>query len=144
MMRHEADIRREVEGRIRRRGLLLLHLLLWAVISLSLFLYSRIQWVPAGWIASAAMTMAIWLLIVGLHGFWVGYVEVRDRAVRSAIERERQFYLLRDHYEKSKRSEEHARSDERERVTADSFRMTDDGELIDYPDKQRVKVDYER
>jgi hypothetical protein len=70
-----------------------------------------------------------------LHTAYVLYVELRERLIRSAIERERQFYLLRDNYEKQKRSEA---PDDNSRL-----RLTDDGELIDYPPR-KVKADYER
>ena len=54
-----------------------------------------------------------------------------NKEVRSAIERERQFYLLQDAYEKRKRDEALPR-------------LSEDGELIDFPEERAEERDYAR
>jgi hypothetical protein len=124
-MRSEAEIRREIEGRLRRRGLLLLHGALWAIITFSLYAYARYQGVPVGWGTSATFFMGLWALIVGLHAFWLIYAELRDRLVRQAVERERQLYLAGYFHEKRKRSAASPRLPDED----DSLEDT----LIDFP-----------
>src|SRR5664279_3117144 len=87
--------------------------------------------------------MLAWLGLVGLHTLRVLYVELREWLVRRAVERERQFYVLQDAYEKRKHGESFSRAAD------DTFpRSTDDGELIDFPVSQdqheEVKAKYER
>lgn len=136
-MRSEAEIRREVETRLRRRGLLLLNGGLWtgAVLFLALLMPRGVYGSLTGLIM---IGMLAWTLALGLHAFRVVYVELRERLVNSAIERERQFYLLRENYEKQKRFEE------RDRADAAFVHLSDDGELVDAPDARKVKASYER
>jgi hypothetical protein len=138
MMRSEAEIRREVETRLLRRGLLLLNGGLWAA---AVFILSIVM--PRGTLGTTltgllTVGMLAWTLVLLLHAFRVVYVELRERLVNSAIERERQFYLLRENYEKQKRSEE------RERADSAFVHLSDDGELVDAPDARKVKASYER
>jgi hypothetical protein len=126
-MRSETEIRREIEARLRRRGFLLLHGALWAIITFSLYAYSRYQGVPVGWTTSAVFFMGLWAFIVGLHTFWVGYVELRDRLVRQAVERERRYYPMGDAYAKPKRREAPPR-------------LSDDGDLVDFPDAEDRRI----
>lgn len=136
-MRSEAEIRREVETRLRRRGLLLLNGVLWVV---AVAVVYRITLVSSFGSLSGLVIIALfmWMLALGLHAFRVVYVELRERLVNSAIERERQFYLLRENYEKQKRFEE------RERADTAFVHLSDDGELVDAPDARKVKARYER
>jgi hypothetical protein len=131
-MRSEAEIRREIEGRLRRRAFLLLHGALWAIITFSLFIYARnwgippgMESMPVGWTTSAAFFMGLWACIVGLHAFWVIYVELRERLVWQAIERERRYYDLGDSYAKPKRREIPPRQSDDESIE-DAF--------VDFPD----------
>ena len=136
-MRSEAEIRHEVETRLRRWVRLLLHGGLWAVGAVIVYritLFSSFGSLT-GLIVFA---MFVWTVLLVLHVLRTIYNELRERMVRGAIERERQFYLLRDHYEKRKRSED------RERGEAARLHIADDGELIDYPQEEKVKADYER
>lgn len=137
-MRSDIEIRREVETRLRRRGLLLLNGALWAGAVLASYLYVERYSLANALSSYLFFFMLAWTFVLGLHFLRLLYVELRERMVRSAIERERQFYLLRDHFEKQKRSETRKRED------AASLRLLDDGELVDYPDERKVKVDYER
>jgi hypothetical protein len=92
-----------------------------------------------GWTTSAAFFMGLWACLVGLHAFWVIYVELRERLVRKAIERERRYYQIGDSFQKPKRR-------------AAAPRLRDDGELVDYPaseaddleDEVEVRVKRER
>ena len=137
-MRSDIEIRREVETRLRRRGLLVLNGILWGASGLMSYFYVEMNGLATALSSYLFFFMLAWTFILGLHVLRVVYVELRERMVRSAIERERQFYLLRDHHEKQKRSEA------RERENAASLRLLDDGELVDYPDEHKMKADYER
>ena len=137
--RTEAEIRSEVTSRLRRLSLLLLDGGLWlaAVLILSQLMPGR----SFGTTLNGLITISMlgWTIIVVLHIIRVAYIEMRERLVRSAIERERQFYLLRENYEKRKRTEERNYDDS-------LLRISDDGELVDYPQqntKEKVKADYE-
>jgi hypothetical protein len=133
-MRSDIEIRREVETRLRRRGLLVLNGGLGALVVLFLYQYTTYRSLGEPLATLVILFMLGWFFLGVIHATAVLYIEMRDRLVRSAIERERQFYLLRDHYEKQKRSREDAAR----------LRRLDDGELVDYPDERKVKVDYER
>lgn len=131
-MRTESEIRKQVELRFRRWALLLLNGGAWIVIGAGLYLYSRYVGVPVGWLDSVVLVLMLWGGLVGLHLMRTVYVELREWLVRRAIERERAFYRMRDTYEKRKHSEALPN-------------LTEDGELIDYPDWQdaEVKAKYE-
>lgn len=132
-MRSEAEIRREVESRLKRRGLVLLHGALWVIITTSLYLYARVQNTPVGWSTSAVFFMGLWACLIGLHAFTVIYVELRERLVRKAIERERKHYQIGDTY-----------YGKRKRVDDPPLLLEDDGEiveddLVDFPEPVRRK-----
>ena len=142
-MRSEAEIRSEVETRLRRRLMLFLHGALWVVGAAIVYRVTRFS--SFGSLTGMVMLLLLaWTGMLGLHVLRVGYVELRERLVRGAIERERQFYLLRDNYEKRKRSEERGRSEEHEREESTVVHLSDDGELVDAPDERKVKAGYER
>jgi len=134
-MRSEAEIRREVETRLRRRSMLVLHGVLWVVAAVVVY---RITLFSSFGSLSGLIIFAMfmWTLLLGLHLLRTVYHELRERLVRNAVERERQFYLLRDHYEKQKRSEQ--------REEFGVVHLSDDGELVDAPDERKVKASYER
>jgi hypothetical protein len=119
-MRSEAEIRHEIEKRFNRWVFLFVNGGLWVVVGVGLYLYSRYQSVPAGWIDSAILFLMLWGLLVGLHFLRTVYIEKRDWLVRRAIEHERKAYLLSNTYEKHKRDNAFSR-------------LRDDGELIDFP-----------
>ena len=129
-MRSDWEIRREVEMRLRRRGLLILDGGLWLLVGFGLFEFTQYRSLPFSepWPTLIIVFMLIWLVLVGLHGAGVAYVEVREWMVKRAIEREREFYVLQNAYEKRKHNEPSSRSvDEARRLAAD------DGELITFP-----------
>jgi hypothetical protein len=131
-MRSEAEIRREIESRLRRRGLLIVHGAIWAAVTTSLYLYARVQGVPVGWTNSAVFFMSLWAFIVGLHAFYVIYVELRERLVRKAIERERKYYQMGDaYYGKRKRFEALPPLEDDEDDSEDA--------LVDFPEEVRRK-----
>lgn len=122
-MRSEADIRREVEGRLRRRGLFVLNAVLWAGTA-------ALLWITAAYVSFGGFAgLVIWLMIawagvVGLHFLRTVYVELREWLVRRAINNERRTYVMRDEYDIEKPK----------RASVSRLEMTDDGELIDFPE----------
>jgi hypothetical protein len=135
--RTDAEIRSEVTNRLKRRSLLLLNGGLGVLAVFLLYQFTRFRSFGEPWATLILFFMLGWFVLVILHTAAVVYVELRERLVRSAIERERQFYLLRDNYEKQKRTEirEHD-------YGASRLGISDDGELIDYPETQKVKAGY--
>jgi hypothetical protein len=121
MMRTEAEIRREVEVHLRRRGLLLVDAGLWIVAVFILWEIMPVSSFGTTLNSLLAIFMLGWTAVVGLHVLRTIYVELRELLARRAIEREHQMYLLRDAYEKRKHDEAVAH-------------LTDDGELIDFAD----------
>lgn len=138
-MRSDGEIRREVETRLKRRGLLLLNGGLGVLAVFLLYQFTRFRSFGEPWATLILLFMLGWFVLGILHTAAVVYVELRERLVRSAVERERQFYLLRDNYEKQKRAEIRERDYE-----ASDLRIADDGELVDYPSypQQKVKAGY--
>ena len=134
-MRSDAEIRSEVETRLKRRGLLVVNGGLYLLSGLFFYFYIRTNGFFNALGSYLFFFMLAWTGILLLHILRVAFVEMRERLVRSAIERERQFYLLRDNFEKQKRSEGHDYDDSRLRIA------DDDGELVDYPAAQKVKAD---
>lgn len=132
MMRSEAEIRRQVDGRFRRWAALTFNGGLWAAVALGLYFYSERASFPPDLVAPVIAFMVIWAAVVGLHFLYSLYTETRESVVQKAIEREREFYLLRADYEKRKRDDAPAR-------------LSDDGELVDFADWQdkEVKAKYE-
>ena len=135
--RTEAKIRSEVPNRLKRRGLLLLNGGLGVLAVFLLYQFTRFSSFGEPWSTLILLFMLGWFVLGILHTAAVAYVELRERLVRSALERERQFYLLRDNYEKQKRAEIRERD-----LDASYLRIADDGELIDYPETQKVKDGY--
>lgn len=120
-MRSEAEIRRQVETRLKRRGLLFLDGGLWLAV---VFILSKIMpYSSFGTTLNSllAVFMFLWTGIIGLHFLRTVYVELREWLVRRAIERERQFFQMRDAHEKRKRDDALPR-------------LSDDGELFDFPE----------
>jgi hypothetical protein len=120
-MRTEFEIRREVESRLRRRGLLVVNGGLWLM---AVFILSQIMpYSSFGTTLNGLLVLFMlgWTAALGLHTPWTIYVELREWLVRRAIDREREFYRMRDTYEKRKHSEALSH-------------LTDDGELIDFPE----------
>lgn len=126
-MRTEFEIRREVERRLRRRGLFVLNGGLWLMV---VFILAQI--VPYASFGTTLRGLLVlfmlgWTGVVGLHFLRTVYVELREWLVARAIERERAFYQMRDIYEKRKYDEIPPR-------------LMNDGELIDFPDWQDAEV----
>lgn len=136
--RSEAEIRSDVERRLKRRGLLLLNAGLGVLAVFLLYQFTRFRSFGEPWATLILLFMLGWFVLGILHTAAVLYIELRERLVRSAIERERQFYLLRDNYEKQKRAEIRERDFDTSRLG-----ISDDGELIDYPETQKVKAGYD-
>lgn len=125
---------RAVNGRWRRRFLFLAHAIVYGVAALqtvdavvqnySFFnpqtnlneTYSYTQYTQLG----GTFAGQVWLALLALHLVYAVFAELRDRAVRREVERERQWRL--------REWQERAATDEQERAA----RLTDDGELIDY------------
>jgi len=103
-MRSEGEIRREVEGRLRRWGLLILNGILW--VGAAKLLYGYSEYGNFGRFSGAVVLfMLVWAALVGLHVLRTLYVEGKEWLVKRAIAREREFYRLQSVYEKRKRGE---------------------------------------
>ncbi len=141
MMRSEGEIRREVEGRLRRWGLLALNLILWA--GAAKLLYGFAQYSSFGrFDGLIVLAMVAWAALVGLHALRTFYVEGREWLVRREITREREFYVLQNAYEKRKRDDSASLPDDpRFSLPAEDgeypvvrFRQEpEDGVLVDFP-----------
>ena len=138
-MRSEDEIRREVEGRLRRRGLLIVDGGLWLLVGFGLFEYTQYRSVPFSepWPTVLIFFMLFWGALLGLHTLAVLYIEVREWMVRRAIEREREFYALQNAYEKRKRDDSASRS-----MDEAPPRIAEDGELITFPYDEIEENDY--
>jgi hypothetical protein len=112
-MRSEADIRKQVEKRLRRWAFLLLHVILWAGVAKGLAYLTSVR--TDGWSQTLLLGMALWASLIGLHVLRTLYVEAREFLVRQAIEREYGRYESPGSYEKPKRLE-----------------ISDDGELVSW------------
>ena len=115
-MRSEAEIRKAVETRLRRWGLLALNGILWVGALKLIFGYSQFNDFQGTLADVVAGMMVIWLALFGLHALRTFYVELREYLVRRAIERE---HRLHTDYEKPKRLE-----------------LGEDGELVEYLDHE--------
>lgn len=138
-MRSEVDIRREVEAHLRRRGLFLLDGGLWAAAVVFLWQFTRYSGFGTTLSGLIVLFMLGWTAALGLHFLRTVYVEVREWLVRRAIQREREFYVLQDAYEKRKRDFTPARLENRSDARLGNSRdftdarLENDGELIDFP-----------
>lgn len=122
-MRSEAEIRKQINVRFRRWAALAFNGGLWAAVAMGLYFYSERANFSPDLVAPVIAFMVIWAAVVGLHFLYSLYTETRESLVQKAIEREREFYLLRADYEKRKRDEALPE-------------LADDGELIDFADWQ--------
>lgn len=111
-MRSEAEIRKQVETRLRRWSLLALNGILWIGVAKLLFVYSQTHSFYGSQSDIIALVMLGWVALVGLHTLRTIYVELREYLVRRAIRQEHERYA-----DKPKR---------------DETRLTDDGELVDF------------
>jgi hypothetical protein len=139
-MRSEAEIRRQVETRLRRWGLLALNGILW--IGAAKLLYGFAQYSSFGRFDGLIVLLMVgWAVLLGLHALRTFYVEGRERLVQWAIKREHQVYGWQPLDEKPKRAESASRPAE-SRVSL----QADDGELVDFPFSQEadVKAKHER
>ncbi len=129
-MRSEAEIRRQVETRLRRWGLLIANGVLWTTVSGTLYVVSNnmgISEAPRSWLFAFVLA---WLGLVVLHTLRVIYVELREFAVKRAVRREIRQYRPDGDYEKPKRLE-----------------ISDDGELVDWrveSEEASVRAKHER
>ena len=137
-MRSDAEIRRQVEGRLRRWALLVLNAILW--VGAAKLFYGVSQYSSFGQFTGAvALVMVVWAALVGLHALRTFYVEGREWLVRRAIAQEQQHYGLR---EKRKRDDSASLPDEMrfslpaedEEYSVVPFRHeADDGVLVEFP-----------
>ena len=135
-MRSEGEIRREVETRLRRRGLLIADGGLWLLASFGIYNYD--QYGNFGIYGNIIVAfMLVWTALLGLHTLAVLYIEMRERLVRQAIAREREFYVLQATYEKHKRDDSLSRNEEESRP-----RIREDGELISFPEDEIEEDEY--
>jgi len=136
-MRSEAEIRREVEGRLRRRGLLIADWGFWLLVGFAIVSYFRHQSFASDYDNVAALFVLFWTALLGLHTLAVLYIEAREWLVRRAIQREREFYVLQTTYEKRKRDDSASRNGEASRPL-----ISEDGELIEFPEHHLEDDDY--
>ena len=127
-MRSETEIRKQVEARLRRRGLFVLNGGLWFITGMFLWFGRGVYYFISDYSNTLLNLMLLWTFVLGLHFFFTVYVELREYLVRRAIEQERRYYVMSssarpDDAEKPKRAADVAR-----------LELTDDGELIDFDD----------
>ncbi len=132
-MRSEAEIRKQVEARLRRRGLFALNAILWFASGMFLWLGRGVYYFITDYSNTLLNLMLLWTFVLGLHFLYTVYVELRDWLVGRAVERERRYYVMSGDDEKPKRDAAVAR-----------LELTDDGELIDYEfpdlaDQQKIE-----
>ncbi|MBI1256329.1 MAG: hypothetical protein GC204_02555 [Chloroflexi bacterium] len=137
MMRSEQEIRREVEGRLKRRGLLLLDGGLGALVVFFLYQFSRYRSFGDPWAGLILLFIFGWFAFGILHTAYVLYVEAREWLVQRAITREREFYALKMAYEKRKRDDSFSLNEYGSRP-----RISEDGELISFPEDEIEEGDY--
>ena len=130
-MRSEAEIRREIEARLRRRGLLLLNGGLW---SAAVFILSQIF--PSRSLGTTLTSLIVlwmlaWTAVLGLHFLRTVYVELREWLVRRAIDREQRIYYVNSTYEKRKRVDVLPPLEDDEEIIEDA--------LVDFPEAVRRK-----
>src|ERR1700710_1879062 len=92
IMRSEVEIRRQVETRLHRWGLLTLNAILWGGAAKLIDAYVQYASFYGGARDGIVLVMVLWLNLIGLHALWVFYGEIRERLVRWAITREHQVY----------------------------------------------------
>ena len=138
-MRSEGEIRREVEGRLKRRGLLIADGGLWLLVGFGLVEFTEYRSLRFSepWPTVIILFMLFWGALLGLHTLAVLYIEVREWMVQRAIAREREFYALKMAYEKRKRDDSASRNIERSRPL-----IAEDGELISFPEYEIEDTEY--
>jgi hypothetical protein len=142
-MPSDEEIRRRVEKRIKERNEFYIHLAVYIIANIMLWimwgftsdLFSAILsgggWDYNGLPWPIFPTMG-WGIGIVAHGLTVyfnspGRIEARERTIQREIERERQRLASDDYYEKPKRDRH--------------VRLTDDGELIEIEDTEKRKHD---
>ena len=130
-MRSEAEIRKQVEARLRRWALVLLNVILFVGVIKGLALFTSVR--TDGLSQTDLILLTLWASLIGLHVLRTVYIEVREIAVRRAVVGESKQYQQHEHYEKRKHDDA-------------LLRLGDDGELIDFPlvDNEDEKSRYER
>ncbi len=123
-MRSEAEIRKQIEDHLKRRGLWLVDAGLWALAVFSSLAFMRSHIVSTTINYLVPLFMLAWTGVLGLHTLRTVYVELRDYLVRRAIDRERHYYVMEDEYAPERGKRKHDDS---------APRLTDDGELVDFP-----------
>lgn len=158
IMRSEAEIRRLVEMRLRRWGLLALNGVLWAGAAKLIYGYSQYRDLHGVAADVIIPLMLVWLIVFGLHALRTFYVEGREWLVKWAIRREHQVYGWQPIDEKPKRRESASLPDESRFSLPDEgaeypgvpFRYEADGELgEDFPFQSdgyepKASADHER
>lgn len=117
MMRSEAEIRKQVETRLRRWGLVALNGILLIGAAKLIFAYSQNHDFMGSQADVIIALMIGWVALVGLHFLRTVYVELREYLVRRAIDQERN--STHAAYEKPKHDET-------------QLSLSDDGELADF------------
>ena len=83
-MRSDAEIRKQVEARLRRWGLLALNVILW--VGAAKLIYGYSQYGNFGQFTGAvALVMVSWAALVGLHALRTFYVEGREWLVSGRL-----------------------------------------------------------
>ncbi|MBI1256328.1 MAG: hypothetical protein GC204_02550 [Chloroflexi bacterium] len=108
-MRSDAEIRRQVERRVRRWGLLALNAILWVGAAKLIYVISERYSFSGKAEDVGILFMVGWAALVGLHALRTFYVEGREWLVRRAIAQEHQRYGLP---EKRKRDDSASLPDE--------------------------------
>ena len=141
-MRSEAEIRRQVETRLHRWGMLALNAILWIGAAKLIDAYIQYASFYGGARDGIVLVMVLWLSLIGLHALWVFYREIREGLVRWAIAREHQVYGWQPMDEKPKRRESASLPDESrlslpvddgEYPGVPSRHEPDTGTLVDFP-----------
>ncbi len=132
-MRSEAEIRKQVEARLKRWLYLIADGGLWLT---AVFLYWRGSgggFLNLGQFTGAgSLFLTLWFVAVGLHMLWVLYATLRDWLVGRAVEHERRYYVMSstpDDAEKPKRQAPAAHD-----TAVSRLELTNDGELIEFDD----------
>ncbi len=139
-MRSDAEIRKQVEDRLKRRLLFVADGGLWLVTMIVLWQVSAYSSF-GGFSGVIALIMLAWLGIVGLHFLRTVYVELRDYLVNRAIERERRYYVTRDEYADDTYYEKRKRDSD---AAIPRLELNDDGELVDFDfaaDRDKSKIE---
>ena len=149
-MRSEAEIRRQVETRLRRWGLLALNGILW--VGAAKLIYGYSQYGNFGQFTGAvALFMVAWAALLGLHALRTFYVEGREWLVRRQLSGNASFMgckknangMTRLRYRMISRFSLPA--DDGEYSVVPFRHEADDGALVDFPfsEEPEAKAKYE-